>query len=337
MDAIYYFLFLTLSLGLATFIYLYVNVQKHLIKKESELEVAKSHSRSLEQELSYREETLSTYSEQLASHRAVERERIKSYEERISNLNRAFGEFQDEKLKILEEKEQQTKRKNEQMLNQWREHEADVCEKISQVSMRFFVEIVQQFPHKGKPDNVLSIKNEFVIFDAKSPGNIERLHHLDTYLKEEAKKACKYTNNTDVRNEVFFVIPDNTLSEVKTFFYQFSSHKVFIIPISALDIIVLNLKQLESYEFANNLSPEQRDQITSFIANSVYMMKRRIQIDNSYAAEVLEFIRKKDELPDEFQSDVENIENALVFNPPMDKRGKKIDTQELLKNIKKAG
>ena len=79
------------------------------------------------------------------------------------------------------------------------------------------------------------------------------------------------------------------------------------------------------------LNPEQRDDICRIIGKFAHTTKRRIQIDQYFAEEFLDTLKKaKTQLPKEILKSVIEFEDAEMLNPPMEKRNKKILTQELI-------
>ena len=56
--------------------------------------------------------------------------------------------------------------------------------------------------------------------------------------------------------------------------------------------LILSLKKIEDYEFADKLSPEERDNICRVIGTFAHAAKRRIQIDQWYNQIVISDIQK---------------------------------------------
>lgn len=94
--------------------------------------------------------------------------------------------------------------------------------------------------------------------------------------------------------------------------------------------IILSLKKIEEYEFAEVLSPEDRDNVCRILAKFAHLTKRRIQIDSFFARQFIEMVfRSEAELPSEFLGKVVEYEKMEKLNPPTDKRTKAINTTEL--------
>ena len=60
-------------------------------------------------------------------------------------------------------------------------------------------------PFKGNPDNTIKICDEFVVFDAKSPGT-EDLKVFYKYIKKQAEDMKKYAKQESVKRDVFLVV-----------------------------------------------------------------------------------------------------------------------------------
>ena len=108
---------------------------------------------------------------------------------------------------------------------------------------------------------------------------------------------------------------------------------VFIVTKDSLEPIILSLKKIEDYEFADKLSPEERDNICRVIGTFAHAAKRRIQIDQWYNQIVISDIQKAGRiLPKEFVKLVQQYDTAEKLNPPQEKRNKKIELSELKEN-----
>jgi hypothetical protein len=107
-------------------------------------------------------------------------------------------------------------------------------------------------------------------------------------------------------------------------------YHVYIISKDSLEPIILSLKRIEDYEFAEQLSPEERDNVCRVIGKFAHTTKRKIQIDQFFANEFLEIlVRCKNDLPQEILEHVIEFEKAEKLNPPSEKKSKQILTKEL--------
>ncbi len=256
----------------------------------------------------------------LEAYRAVEEQRRISFEEKLGHLGLLLTYHQEQEQKLLAEKERLREEHILALKKTWQTHESLVEVAIKGICIERSLEYVEDFPDKD-PDNVIRIAGEFVIFDAKSPAN-DNLANFPSYIKEQAKAIKKYLHVENVRREVFLVIPDSCLEAIKCFYYPFSDYQVFVVSTSSLMPVIMTLKRIEEYEFAESLSPKERAQVISYLGKSAHILKRRLEVDHYFAHETFGLLSQKDLLPAEFITDVASVEKASVFNPPMDK-GKK--------------
>ena len=181
------------------------------------------------------------------------------------------------------------------------------------------------------------ILDQFVIFDAKSPKNPEELTNFPLYIKSQAEAAKKYLKGTDVRKEIFLVVPANTVEYIEEFHYDLVDMHVYVVTHDCLEPLILALRKIEEYEFAEKLSPEDRENICRVIGKFAHATKRRIQIDNYFSGVFIELLQSCDHLPDEIKQKVLEIELAEKMNPPIEKRKKKIPIKELEHDVKVIG
>ena len=220
----------------------------------------------------------------------------------------------------------------------WSEHEKDVQNHLQIICRNNVIRYISQedFPHpRNKPDNSIEIMEQLIVFDAKSPAN-DDLTNFPKYIKLQTESLKKYAKHEDVKNDLFLVIPSNTLEVITQFHYNIGDYNVYIITKDALEPIILSLKKIEDYEFADKLSPEERDNICRIIGKFAHTTKRRIQIDEFFAREFLDTLGKAGtQLPRKILENVIKFENAEKLNPPMEKRNKKILTKDLKETVDK--
>ena len=240
------------------------------------------------------------------------------------SLDKEKERFNDERIK---EKEAHF----EKMKSKWSEHEKDVQNQLQIICKNHTITYISQedFPHpRNKPDSTIEIMDQLIVFDAKSPAN-DDLSNFPKYIKLQTENLKKYAKHDDVKNDLFLVIPSNTLEVINQFHYNIGDYNVFIITKDALEPIILSLKKIEEYEFADKLSPEERDNVCSVIGKFAHTTKRRIQMDLFFQTEFLNTLDKAKKLPHDILESVIEFEKAQKLNPPMEKRKKTIYTNEL--------
>ena len=206
---------------------------------------------------------------------------------------------------------------------------------IKSICSKHTIEYVDKVAFKGEPDNTLKICDEFVVFDAKSPRG-EDLNNFPTYIKEQAEKAKKYAKEENVKKWIFFVVPSNTLEVIKSFVHTMAEYDVFVVTLDSLEPIILSLKKIEDYDFAEQLNPEDRENICRVLGKFAHLSKRRIQIDTYFINQFMELAYKcESDLPSDILEKVIEFEKADKLNPPQEKRIKAISVAKLEKTTKK--
>ena len=243
-----------------------------------------------------------------------------------------------EKSRLNDERVQEKEDALEKMKLKWSDHEKDVQNYLQLICRNNVITYVSQedFPHpRNKPDSSIEIMEQLIVFDAKSPAN-DDLSNFPKYIKNQTENLKKYAKHENVKNDLFLVIPSNTLEVIDQFHYNIGDYNVFIITKDALEPIVLSLKKIEEYEFADKLSPEERDNVCRIIGKFAHTTKRRIQVDEFFAREFLDTLTKAgSQLPRDILENVIKFENAEKLNPPMEKRNKKIHTKDLKEQVDK--
>ena len=261
-----------------------------------------------------------------------EESRNETLRKSIASTNTLQQNLQTEIARVNDERVEKEKELQEKMKKSWAEHEKDVQRYIQLICNNHIIKYIGQedFPHaRNKPDNCIEIMDQLIVFDAKSPAN-DDLSNFPKYIKDQTENLKKYAKHENVKKDLFLVIPSNTLSVIKQYTYNIGDYNVNVITKDSLEPIILSLKKIEEYEFADKLSPEERDNICRIIGKFAHTTKRRIQIDQFFANEFLDTLSKTGSLlPREILESVIQFENAEKLNPPMEKRKKQILTKDL--------
>jgi hypothetical protein len=110
---------------------------------------------------------------------------------------------------------------------------------------------------------------------------------------------------------------------------------VHVVTTDALEPVILGLKKIEDYEFAEQLSPEERENICRVIGKFAHATKRRIQIDSYFCSEFVNILNSCDCLPDEILEKTRDFERSDKMNPPLEKRAKLISPDQLKKDVRR--
>ena len=273
---------------------------------------------------------------EIISFKKIEIQKQKEYEHKVTELNSLKKQLDDDRLRIQQAREDEIRIQFEKMKETWRNHEVRVEQTIKNICNKYSLEYIEKekVPFKGKPDNAVKICDYYVIFDAKSPAS-DDLENFPSYIKTQAEAAKKYVKEKDVKKDIFLVVPSNTLENLPQFYYNLADYNVYVIGIDSLEPVILSLQKIEDYEFAEKLSPEDRENICRIIGKFAHTTKRRIQVDNYFAQEFINIYGKCSSLPEDLLNKAVEFEKSDKLNPPQEKRAKLISEQDLKKETKK--
>ncbi|MBI1769038.1 MAG: hypothetical protein HYR67_11750 [Bacteroidetes bacterium] len=247
----------------------------------------------------------------------------------VDSLKNIQDRIQNDRNRELQERKDAEINRIHKLRETWTAHQENVKNTIKTICSKHTIEYVERVPFKGEPDNTLKISNEFVVFDAKSPAG-EDLSNFRNYLKNQAESAKKYAKEADVKKDIFLVVPTNTLESLDQYVFRLADYNVFVISIDSLEPVILSLLKIEDYEFAEQLSPEERENICRVLGKFVHLSKRRIQIDGFFTRQFFELVyRSAADLPKDFLDKVSEFEIAEKINPPIERRAKQISVKEL--------
>ena len=300
--------------------------------KTTSFEQVKTENTTLKEKLSNIEQERNNLKNENIFLKKEEENRNETLRKSIESTNTLQESLTNEKERLNDLRVKETEDRLEKMKWTWGEHEKDVENHLKLICRNHVIKYISQedFPHpRNKPDNSIEIMDQLIIFDAKSPAN-DDLSNFPKYIKIQTESLKKYAKHDDVKKDLFLVIPSNTLQVINQFTYNIGDYNVYVITKDALEPIILSLKKIEEYEFADKLSPEERDNVCRIIGKFAHTTKRRIQIDQFFAEEFLDTLNKAGtQLPRDILESVIQFENAEKLNPPMEKRKKQILTKDL--------
>jgi hypothetical protein len=300
--------------------------------KTTAFEQVKTENTTIKEKLSNIEQERNNLKNENVFLKKEEENRNETLRKSIESTNTLQESLTNEKERLNDERVKETEDRLEKMKWTWGEHEKDVENHLQLICRNHVIKYISQedFPHpRNKPDNSIEIMDQLIVFDAKSPAN-DDLSNFPKYIKLQTESLKKYAKHDDVKKDLFLVIPSNTLNVINQFTYNIGDYNVYIITKDALEPIILSLKKIEEYEFADKLSPEERDNVCRIIGKFAHTTKRRIQIDQFFAEEFLDTLKKAGtQLPRDILESVIQFENAEKLNPPMEKRKKQILTKDL--------
>ncbi len=300
---------------------------KRITELDKEIDLKNFEVQTLIQEKIEKERVLSAL-------READQQKQDHYEHRITELNALKKQLDDDRIRVQEEKEEEVRLRFERMRETWRNHEEKVEELIRGICSRHQIEYIgkEHVPFKGSPDNTLKIADEYIIFDAKSPAT-DDLKDFPSYIRNQTEHLKKYGKEPEVNTSLFLVVPTNTIDSIDQLFYNMADYVVHIVTLDALEPVILGLKKIEDYEFARQLSPEERENICRVIGKFAHATKRRIQIDSYFCGEFINILNNCECLPEEILEKTRDFERSDKMNPPLEKRAKLISPDQLTKDV----
>jgi hypothetical protein len=192
----------------------------------------------------------------------------------------------------------------------WSKHEDDVVSALADMCRRedllldFYTNnnLPRDFSGSFKPDFVLNFDGQYLIFDAKS----SRSSNLESYLSEQVKKTAKKINQLDniFFKEVYFVVPDIALDEIKRFSHYEEGLNFFIINKSAVLPVLFLYKKILGYTLASELSFEDKEVITTLLSDYYQSLNFSSAAQSMLANIGRQQLEKINVLPDEYLDDV---------------------------------
>jgi hypothetical protein len=253
----------------------------------------------------------------------------------LTSLAQLKDRIAEERLQEHQARQEELERKQQRLRQTWQTHQEHVRNRIRQIAERYTLTVVDKFPLKGEPDNVLSICEQFVVLDAKSPGG-DDLGNFASYLKTQADSASKYTKQEGVFGQLFFVIPSNTLEALSQTVFRFVDYTVYVIPLEALEPVILSLVKVDEFMNVKEISPEDRRNLFVILGRFAHLLKRRLQVDQFFANESLALATEtENRLPEDMRKEVADIEKSIRLNPPQERSSKEIGLGGLASQHKK--
>jgi len=272
---------------------------------------------------------------ELAGLTQIDQQRRAELQNNLTSLAQLKDRIAEERLQEHQARQEELERKQQRLRQTWQTHQVNVSNKIRQIAEKYTLQVVDKFPLKGEPDNVLMLCEQYVVLDAKSPGG-EDLANFGIYLKTQAESASKYTKQEGVFGQLFFVVPSNTLESLPQTVFRFIEYTVYVIPVEALEPVILSLVKVEEYMNVKEISPEDRRNIFVILGRFAHLTKRRLQVDQFFANESLSLAAEtENRLPEEMRKEVAEIEKSVRLNPPQERTTKEIGLSSLQSQHKK--
>ena len=174
-------------------------------------------------------------------------------------------------MKKMKKKKAKQDLENQRRIS-WQTHEDEVSSFILDKCLLYGIEYVgpEEFPNKLKPDNSILISERYVIFDAKSPKDSEDTASFIKSINTKVKQQEKYTKLSNVKKDIYLVVPTNLYRDLKKTEYQQGNYNVWIITIEQIPVMLAHFKKTMDYSDFDGLSPEDRDALIKEIGTYAF-------------------------------------------------------------------
>ena len=233
--------------------------------------------------LQAKNEELST---QVAEFKAAQKQREKDQQQALTQLDSAKRSLEDEKMRVRREDEERVQREEAERDRMWAEHEisvvsllTDLCKK-RQYSFTCYdnTTLPEEEGFRGhfKPDFVISFLEQFVIFDAK----VSKSENIQKYILDNVKSTAKKAQGKEnIYPTIFFVVPTEAMKELKQTAYYEDGFTFYAVSPESLEPILASLKKIATYELAQEMDPQERENIIDLIAQFDFHISTRNTID----------------------------------------------------------
>lgn len=213
-----------------------------------------------------------------------EKRRAKEIEQQTTQLSNAQRRFEDEQKRVIREDEERLRHLEEERDRLWANHEMSVIATLTdlckQPAFSFTgytnTNLPEGFDGSLKPDFMIDFLGQYVIFDAK----VSKAKSMQTYITSQIKSTVeKVKGNDQIYKSIFLVVPTSALQELRTHHHVVDGYNLYVIGPEAVAPILASLKRISMYEFAEQMDPEQRENIVQLIAELDFHINLRNAAD----------------------------------------------------------
>jgi hypothetical protein len=211
-------------------------------------------------------------------------QREREFNERMTRLEGVKLSLDQERQRVIREDEERIAHTLAERDRLWNDHENSVVATLTDLSKQpqfaftsySNTNLPEGFDGSLKPDFMIEFLDQYVIFDAK----VSKSKSLQTYVNDQVKKTVeKVKNNDKIYKWIFLVVPATALSELKTHHYPVEGYQLFVISPEAIPAVLASLKNITRYEFAEQMDPQQRENIIQTIAELDFHINLRNATD----------------------------------------------------------
>lgn len=188
---------------------------------------------------------------------------------KIQNAERAL---EKERLRVIQQEEESRARAEQERDRLWNDHENDVITTLVDLCKQPHLQfssfsnnnLPDDFDGSLKPDFLIDFLGQYVVFDAKA----SKAESLQTYIDGQVKKTAeKMKKNTKIYPHIFLVVPTQAISELRKLTFSKDHFTFYVVSREALSPILASLKRISTYELAETLDPQKRENIINMLAD----------------------------------------------------------------------
>lgn len=254
--------------------------------------------------------------EELTKFRSKAEQKEIEFKDQINKLQSAQKSLEDEQMRVRKEDEKRLEKESEERDRIWNEHESEVKRKLTEIcktpeySFQYFdnTHLPEDFDGKLKPDFMIDFLGQYMIFDPKT----SRSDNLQIYLDDQVKKTVeKIKDSTQIHKTIFFVVPTHAIESLKKLHYYEQGYTFFIISPEALMPVITSLKRITSYEFAEKLDPQERENIVNLIAEFDNHINFRNAADILLAQSGINALNKASQFVPNLENDIQQQKSKM--------------------------
>jgi len=263
---------------------------------------------------------------------------------RLAQAEKQRESWEKQEKRVLSEEKDAQDRREAYRDRIWSEHQGTVVArfvelcKLPDYQLPMYTsellppEWIERFGTRFKPDILIQLENQFVVFDAK----YSKAGSLSTYISTQVKSfATKAEGNQLIYPAVFFVVPTFALSELKEVAFRESGYRIYVVAAEAVPTLLAMFKRLEGYALADKLDPVERENIVNALAHLHHHIRYRNAASLIMAEQGIELLNRADEwLPDsvltEVRHAIERIRMPSIPQPQAKKLVANLDNQQAL-------
>lgn len=192
----------------------------------------------------------------------------------VNKLQNAERALEKERQRVIENEADQRRIAEEERDRLWNDHENDVITTLVDLCKQPHLQFTSfsnnnlpdDFDGSLKPDFLIDFLGQYVVFDAKA----SKAQSLQTYIDDQVKKTSeKMKKNDKIYPHVFLVVPTEAIGELKKLMYAKDQYTFYVVSREALSPILASLKRISTYELAETLDPQKRENIINTLAELV--------------------------------------------------------------------